>query len=308
MLQVALELVHEQAERAVPRVEPDGIVHVLPHRMRPSVITNRAAWLLIAGEDPVRAAERLDEALVLQHLVEVERVDPFGVEARQHLVHDDEDVELLLRVPLDSHIWLLVREPRGHVPLECGVSGNGIVLARVELRVALEYLVKALLLEDRAGGVVGVVVADVGVEERGHLEMRGFVAEHTIVRDGLGDARGGKDCVELPAARERRPSLDDVLEDHPEVVAGDSAGAAVAVRATVLALWHVVLYALRPGTIGLPVTSHGDLRGVHVPEVGLSLLWVREGIGLTVRARLLQGNLTPDVTVLVRADHVGVEG
>ena len=88
------------------------------------------------------------------------------------------------------------------------------------------------------------------------------------------------------------------------MVAGRPAGAAVAVRPPVLALRQIVLYALLPAAIRGPVARHGHLGGL---EVGLALLRVRKGVGLAVGPGLLERHLAPDVAVLIRAYHVGVE-
>jgi hypothetical protein len=46
-------------------------------------------------EHAVGAGEGLDEAVVLEVLVDVEGVEVFGVEAGEQHVHDDGDVDLL---------------------------------------------------------------------------------------------------------------------------------------------------------------------------------------------------------------------
>ena len=163
--------------------------------------------------------------LVFQHLVEVERVDPLGVEARKHLINDDEQVYLLLRMPLDAHVGLLVGEARRHVALEGRVLRDAVALRLAKRRrITLEHLDQAILLVDGTA-----VVVDVGVEERRHLELWVLVAEDAVVGDGLGDAAGGEHRVELARERAAPPVAGDVLHDLTHVL-----GIAVTVGTRVL--------------------------------------------------------------------------
>jgi hypothetical protein len=95
-----------------------------------------------AVEDAVGAGERLDQAVMLEVLVHVERVEVLGVEAGEQHVHDDGDVDLL-------------RPSLGQV-------GIGELLV---LDALLDILVVEVELADGVvGAVAGVVVGDDGLE------------------------------------------------------------------------------------------------------------------------------------------------
>ena len=66
----------------------------------------------VRAEQAVGAAEGLDDALVVDDLVEIERVEPLGVEAREHLVHHDEQVDAALAVGVDVDVGLLMGKAR----------------------------------------------------------------------------------------------------------------------------------------------------------------------------------------------------
>ena len=67
---------------------------------------------LVRPEQAVRAAERLDDAFVVDDLVEIQRIHPFRVKSGEHLVHDNEQIELLAAVRRYAVIWAFVRQTR----------------------------------------------------------------------------------------------------------------------------------------------------------------------------------------------------
>ena len=146
------QLLHEQVERLVARVQLNGGVDVALHGMRPAVIAYGSEGLL-GAEQAVRAAERLDDALVVDDLVEVQRVHPLRVEAREHLVDHDEDVYPLVAVRIDVQIGLLVGEPRRDILLHARPRRYGELLA-VGLVVIANYLDERVFLHSRAAIVV----------------------------------------------------------------------------------------------------------------------------------------------------------
>ncbi len=75
---------------------------------RLAVVAN-SSERLVGTEQSVRATERLDDVLIVDDFVEVQRVDPFRVESCQHLVHDNQQIELLLAVLLYRQVRTLMR-------------------------------------------------------------------------------------------------------------------------------------------------------------------------------------------------------
>ena len=69
--------------------------------MRLAVVANRSEGL-IRAEQSVRTAERLNDVLVIDDFVEIQRVDPLGIEARQHLVDHDQQIDPLLTMLVDG--------------------------------------------------------------------------------------------------------------------------------------------------------------------------------------------------------------
>ena len=71
-------------------------------------------------EHAVGARERLDQAVVLEVLIDVEGVQVFGIEAGEQHVHDDDDVDLLgvrqvavrVLLVLDALLHVLIVEDR----------------------------------------------------------------------------------------------------------------------------------------------------------------------------------------------------
>ena len=108
---IVRELLHEHVERAVARVQLHRGLDVALHSMGTAVIADGAEGF-VRAEQAVGAAEGLDDALVVDDLVEIERVEPLGVEAREHLVHHDEQVDAALAVGVDVDVGLLMGKAR----------------------------------------------------------------------------------------------------------------------------------------------------------------------------------------------------
>ena len=235
-----------------------------------TVIADRAEGL-VGAEQAIRAAERLDDALVVDDLVEVERVEPFGVEAREHLVHYDEQVDTRVAVGVDVDVGLLVRQARRDVLLHGGPGGDGELLA-VCLVVVFYELDQGIFLHRRAGFVVNA-----RVEKGGHLHLRGAFLEGSVIVDRLRDGARRQDCMELVAVGEHRETAQDVLYDLFVV---RSAG-------PVLGAGEEILDALDVVASAVDHRSHGDLCRVHIVVEDLALSIVEDGFGYCCGFRLL---------------------
>ena len=125
---IVRKLLHEHVERAVARVQLHRSIDVALHSVGTAVVADGAEGL-IGAEQAVGAAEGLDDTLVVDDLVEVERIEPLGVEARKHLVHHDEQVDTTLAVGVDVDVGLLMGKARRDVLLHGRPGGNGELLA-----------------------------------------------------------------------------------------------------------------------------------------------------------------------------------
>ena len=81
---------------------------ILKDGMRLAIVAYRSEGL-IRAEQSVRAAKRLDNVLVVDDFVEIQRVDPLGIEARQHLVDHDQQINplltMLIRIKCRWDLW-----------------------------------------------------------------------------------------------------------------------------------------------------------------------------------------------------------
>jgi len=57
-------------------------------------------------EKAVGTGKSLDDVLILQDLIQIKRIDPFGIKACQHLVNNDQEVDLLCRGCFNALIGL----------------------------------------------------------------------------------------------------------------------------------------------------------------------------------------------------------
>ena len=174
--------------------------------MGSTVIANRAERL-VGPKQAVRAAERLDDVLVVDYLVEVERVKPFGVEAREHLINHDEQVDAGITVGVDVGVGFLVGQTSRDILLHGGPCGDSELLA-VCLVIVFYELDQSVFLYRGAD-----VVVDARVEKGSHLHLRGALLEGSVVVDRLWDGACRQDRMELIAVGEHRKAAQDVLDN-----------------------------------------------------------------------------------------------
>ena len=188
-------------------------------------------------EDAVGAGEGLDQAVVLEVLVDVERVEVLGVEAGEEHVDDYGDVDLFLTLAgqvaigelliLDALLDVLVVEVEvvdvvvraiplvvvGDDGLERGLLALGVV------PIVLLLLGKVLL------DLLDIFVAlrrrreDGGDLERDELWVGGLpfgleLLEDFVVLDGVVDRCGGQQCVEASASARGIVLVEDGLGDR----------------------------------------------------------------------------------------------
>ena len=93
-----------------------------------AIVSNRAERL-VRPKEPVSAGESLDDVFIAQHLVQVKGVDPFGIKARQHLIHHNQQFNLLFRFTVNPLIGLFMRQTGGNVLFHLGKGCRRKVLA-----------------------------------------------------------------------------------------------------------------------------------------------------------------------------------
>ena len=128
----------------------------------------------------------------------VQRVHPFRIEAGQHLVDHDQQVELLARLGRDALVGPLVGKAGGQVGLEVRVRAQ-VELLPVGGVVVSQDFNEARRLERGVGAAAGIVVADLRVKQRGDVQLRALCLQQPVVGDGLRDAGRGKNRVEFAA-------------------------------------------------------------------------------------------------------------
>ena len=187
--QVDLQFINKHTERAI-HIHLKRILDVLLHRVWERVVLDDAEGL-VRAEQSVGAGERLNHVNILHHLVHIERVHPLGVIAGEHLRHNDEQVNLLIMVTLDSHIRFLVGQALGHVLLVLAVGAQ--LEGRVILLVVIvQHLEQCILTRYPLVAVINVVVKD-----SHHVHRRVFVLEDVIIGYRFRNVLGRQDGVEL---------------------------------------------------------------------------------------------------------------
>ena len=86
--EILFQLIDVKRKRTIPRIQRNRIFDVLLHRVRLAVVANRTKRL-IRTKQPVRPRKGLYQVLAVAHLVEIQRIEPFRVKAREHLINDN---------------------------------------------------------------------------------------------------------------------------------------------------------------------------------------------------------------------------
>ena len=258
--------------------------------MRLAIVAYRSEGL-IRAEQSVRTAERLNDVLVIDDFVEIQRVDPLGIEARQHLVDHDQQIDPLLTMLVDRQIWPLVGKSRRDVLLHLRPCGDDEILAE-QFVVVADDLLKRVPFENRAVGVI-----DVGVEQRGHMHLRRTLLEQAIIVDRLGNGTRGQHRMEFVAPAQQWELIENILHNL----------ALMRGALRVLCRSQVILNALDAFS-GLRFhRSHRHLIRIHVMVEHFGFRRIRLGFLNRRRLRLLQCDHLANVPVSVRQHHVRVE-
>ena len=162
MPQMIRQMIGKQTERPVSGVELHRCLNVPLHAVRVAVIADGTKGLLVAVIEAICARKRLNQILVFKNLVEVERIDPLRVKACEHLIHDNQKIQLLLG--LDTLIRLFVRKPRRHIFLELVIAADvkALPVARV---VVLEHHFQTFFFFER---LLTSLVVNGRVKQSGH--------------------------------------------------------------------------------------------------------------------------------------------
>ena len=130
-----------------------------------TVIANRSKWFLWA-EQAVGTRKGLNNIFISQQLIEIQRIYPFGIEPRQHLVDNDKQIDLLLWRPFNTHINLFMGKSKRHVFLEFLVRRYRKFLV-VTLIIIFQHFNDSIFLERCAFVIIYILV-----EQRRNFQLR----------------------------------------------------------------------------------------------------------------------------------------
>src|SRR5699024_621534 len=107
-------------------VEVESIFDVDGHRVQLTDIDDNAVWLQMAVKYLVCPSEGLNQPVIGEYTVEVQRVEPLGVVAGEQLIDNDDEVDLLIWLILDAFIGALMGQTVRDITFEIGhhVSGK----------------------------------------------------------------------------------------------------------------------------------------------------------------------------------------
>ena len=284
------QFLHEQIERLVSGIQFYRRFDIPLHGVWLAVVAN-SSERLVRAEQSIRTTERLDDVLIVDDLVEVQRVDPLGIETCQHLINHNQQIQPLLTVLVDRQVRTLVGKPRGDVLLHLRPCGDDEILVEQFVVIADDFL-KRILLEDCAVGIV-----DVGVEQRGHVHLRSTFLEQMVIADRLGNGTRGQHRMEFVASAQQGELVENILHD-------------------LVFMWRA-LRILRCGQIVLNAFdmfsglrfhgSHRHLLRIHVMVEHLSFRRVYLGFLNRRGFRFLQCDRLTNVLISVGQHHVRVE-
>ena len=260
------------------------------HGVRLTVIADDAKRLIWAKQT-IRTTERLNDAFVVDNLIEIQRIHPFRVEPSEHLVYDNEQIKLLAAVRCYTTIRTLVRQSRRNILLHRRPCRNDEFFAE-RLVVIGDDFGQRILFVCRS-----FVVVDIGIEQRRHMQLGCLLLEQVIIIDSFRNGTGSEHRMEFARMAEHRELFKNVRDHHTRVRRVD----------TILVSSQEILDATDavPGTINH--RTHGDLRLIHVMLEYFGLDRVGERIFRTLRLRLVESHGTSDFRILVRGHHVRVE-
>ena len=156
LFDVFVQLIHKQAERFITGVFFHRIGDIFLHRMRTAIIPDDTKRL-IRPKQAVGAGKCLNQPFVLQHLIQIQRVDPLGIKSRQHLIHHDQQVDLFFRGALHPLIRRFVRKTSRNVLFHFGKGGDAELLPIPGI-VIFDDLLQSLFFGDPGAIVINVRV------------------------------------------------------------------------------------------------------------------------------------------------------
>ena len=236
----------------------------------------------------VGARECLNDVLVFQLFVQIECVYPLGIKAREHLIDNNKQVNLL--ICLYALVGCLMGKARRHVLFKAAVSAKikGLVIASVV--VGDDFFQSGFL--ERCCRPVAVV--DVRVKDGRDFQLRLFLFEKTVIGNGLWYAACGKQRVEFARVGEHHPVFKNIRDNLFCVLV-----------TRVLALGQVVFNALHIFAGLAKVPGHGNV--IHESVVDFALVRVGNGFFLGCGLCLVERNSLAHVLVLVGEHLIGVK-
>ena len=148
--------------------------------MRLAIVTDRTKSFF-RTKQTIRSAKSLNDVLVIDDFVQIERVNPFRVEARKHLIDNNEQIDSLVAFCVDCGIGCFVGKSGRNVFLHVRPGGNRILLAIRRVIIA-NYLNQSVLFYSCT-----TVVVYARVEQRSDFQLRSTHLNTPIIANRLRD-------------------------------------------------------------------------------------------------------------------------
>ena len=132
-------------QRLIIRIHCHSFVNITLHGVGVAIITyhsERFVW----SEQTVSTAESLNDVLIFHHLIYIERIYPFGVEACQHLIHYYKKVYLLVFCKVLSIIRFLMGKAQCNILLERSMGRHSVSFAKL-LLITFKHLYESFFLK-----------------------------------------------------------------------------------------------------------------------------------------------------------------
>ncbi len=283
-------MISKKAYGFVAGIELYGGSDVSLHRVRFAIVTDGAKGL-VRPEQAVGSRERLNDVFILQQLVEVERVHPFRVEAGQHLIHHDQQIELFVWFCLNADVLLFMRKAQHEILLEFRVRAE-VELLPVACVVVFQDFDEAFRFKD--GISAAVCIDDMRIEKRGDFQLRALRLHQAVVGDGFRDAARGKNGVEFTALAQGDPVVGNVLNHCVMVFV-----------TAVLGVGQMVFDAGLIDAGAIPVSRHRHI--VHVTIENILFLGVSKGFLRRCSFGFLKRDGLTQIAVAIGEHLVGIK-
>ena len=175
--------------------------------MRFSVILDCSERFFVFPEQPVRAGECLNHIGILKNFIQVQSVYPLGIKSCQHLVDDNQQIYLFFRLTFNPFVRFLVRKSCGDILFHFRPSRNCEILI-ITLIIIFNQLLQTVFFDCGS-----IHIINTWVKKGGHLQIRLWRFNSSVVFQGFGNTAGCKNGVEFAVLRKDKPIFQDVFDN-----------------------------------------------------------------------------------------------